>query len=76
MNERFLCNHEMKGNLTKLKTRAKIAEQNVKDLNAWLGELSGNQGENVYSSLHGDLLGIISSVNEDIQLSFPDDHFS
>ncbi len=76
MNEHFLCNHEMKANLTKLKTRAKIAEQNVKDLNAWLGELSGKQGENVYISLYGDLLGIISSANEDIQLSFPDDHFA
>ena len=44
--------------LTKLKTRAKIAEQNLKNLKARLEELSEKQGENVASIC----MGISSAV--------------
>ena len=47
-----------KVHLTKQKTRAKIAEQNVKNLKARLEELSEKQGENVDSIC----MGISSAV--------------
>ena len=76
MNDRFMCTPEKKAKLAKLRTRAKVAEQNVKNVKARLEELSEIQGENVDSSLHGDLLRIMNSENEAIRQSFPNDSFA
>ena len=69
VNDRFMCTPEKKAKLAKLRTRAKVAEQNVNNLKARLQELSEKQGENMDSSLHGDLLGIMNSENEAIRQS-------
>ena len=76
VNDCFKCTPEKKAKLAKLKTRANIAEQNVKNLKARLEKLSEKQGENLDSRLHGDLLGIMNSENESIRQSFPNDSFA
>ena len=74
-NTRYLNSLEKTEKLRKLKKRAVDAEQKVKSLQRRITELTTNEGESLDSSLHGDLLSIMTENTEDIRKKFPEGSF-
>ena len=69
-NNRFLNSPQKKEKLKMLKKRAGDAELKVKLLQKKITEMTSTEGESLDTSLHGDILSIMTEKNEDVMKTF------
>ena len=74
-NDRFLDSHQKEGKIKLLKERASVAEKEVKRLQQAIHHLTSSSGICVESSLHQDLLSIMTEKNGEMISQFPEGSF-